>query len=90
MEDLKSGTPTSRLKTPSKPTIPTLTEFPSPPTENISLLEEKIKNYTSGILKIFNITLENSMLDPLFSKSPSTPNFNGLLLELNKESKYGT
>jgi len=44
MEDLKSGTPTYRSKTPSKPTILTSTEFLSPLTENILLPEEKIKN----------------------------------------------
>jgi hypothetical protein len=44
MEDLKSGTPTFRLKTPSKPTTPTSMEFPSLPTENTSLPEEKTKN----------------------------------------------
>lgn len=67
----------------------TSTPYPSPPTENMLLLEEKIKNYTSGTPKTYNNTLENSMLDPPSSKLPSTPNSNGLLLPPNKESKSG-
>jgi hypothetical protein len=90
MEDLKSGTPTYKLKTPSKPITLILTEFPSPLTENTLPPEEKIENYTSGILKTLTLTLENSMLDLLSSKLPLTLNYNGLPLEPNKESKSGT
>jgi len=69
---------------------PTPTEFLSPPTENTSPPEEKIKNYTSGTLKIYLTPLETSTLDPPSSKSPSTLNYNGLLVELNKELKSTT
>jgi len=89
MEDLKSGTPTFKLKTPSKLMMPTSTVFLSPLTENTLPPEEKIKNYISGILRIFLTLLEILMLDLPSSKSLSTQNFNGLPLELNKELKSG-
>jgi predicted PurR-regulated permease PerM len=89
MENLKFGTPTSKSKTHSKLMMPISMEFLSLLTENTSPLEEKIKNYISGILKIFLTLLETLILVLLSSKSPSTPNFNGLLPVLNKESKSG-
>jgi len=61
----------------------------SPLKENTLLPEEKIKNYTSGTLKISPPLPENSKPDPPSSKLPSTLNYNGLPLEPNPESKSG-
>jgi hypothetical protein len=89
MENLKFGTPTSKLKTHSKLMMPTSMEFQSPLTENTLPLEEKIKNYISGILKIFLYLQETLILVLLSSKSHSILNFNGLPPVLNKELKSG-
>lgn len=88
-EDWKSGTPTSKLNIPSKPTKLTSTLYLFLLMENMLLQEVKIKNYTFGILKTYKLTPENSMPDPLSSKLPSTPNYNGFLLPLNKVLKFG-
>jgi len=58
MENLKFGILTSKLKTHSKLMMPTSMEFLSLLMENILLLVVKIKNYISGILKIYHTLLE--------------------------------
>jgi hypothetical protein len=58
MENLKFGILTSKLKTHSKLMMPTSMEFLSLLMENILPLVVKIKNYISGILKIYLTLLE--------------------------------
>ena len=58
--------------------------------ENISEPEEKTKNFTSGIYKIYPPMPKNSTPDLTSMPSYSTLNYNGLLLPLTTELKFMT
>ena len=58
--------------------------------ENISEPEEKTKNFTSGIYKIYPPMPKNSKPDLTSIPSHSTLNYNGLLLPLTTELKFMT
>ena len=58
--------------------------------ENISEPEEKTKNFTSGIYKIYPPMPKNSTPDLTSIPSHSTLNYNGLLLPLTTKLKFMT
>lgn len=89
MEDLKFGTLTSKLDLLLDLMTDLLTLFLSPLTLNILLLEEEINKSISGMLPILKNQSELSKLDQSSTPSNSTLNYNGSLLLLNQELKFG-
>jgi len=90
MEDLKFGTLTSKLDLPSNLTMDQSTLYLSPQTANILPQEEEINPSISGMLLILKNQSELLKLDQSLTKSNSTLNYNGFVLLLIQELKFGT
>lgn len=89
MEDSKFGTPTSKLDLPSNPMMDQSTLFQFLPIVNILPPEEEINHSISGMSPILKNPSEPSKLDLLLTLSNSTLNYNGSLLLLTLELKFG-
>lgn len=89
MEDSKFGTLISKLDLLSDLMMDLLTLFLSPLTLNILLPEEEINKSISGMLPILKNLSEPSKLDQSSTPSNSILNYNGSLLLLNQELKFG-
>lgn len=89
MEDSKFGTPTSKLDLPSNLMMDQLTLFQSLPTVNILPPEEETNLSIFGMSLILKNPSEPLKLDLLLTLSNSTLNYNGSLLLLILELKFG-